>query len=346
MDIDFSPLSIKRVIIHQVVKQRRSDTKVPPTYSEVESHLDKDLRLFLKDRIITALGGNRSYQIVFDQSSSSPIQGLFAEWIAADSEFVEISKKIADHLNAIQTGRSPGGLVTIIVGTVSGTDCLAVLKLEKEEGARLEQTRIDGKNTFDMVHIRDLILSQKTRLFKIALFLRDGMSSHGFDGKLCDNQLTPNSGHDVAEFFLRDFLGCTHAGDPRAQTKEFFVTSQEFINGSIDDPTKKSQYELHLLSYLSKDSAEINPDRFAREHFAVADRQPFVDFLERNGVPNRTTRKDPSLIRSRLEKLTIEFDNDVRIIAKREKFSAAVALSNLGDGRTRAEVTGKLRRIR
>jgi nucleoid-associated protein YejK len=346
MVIDLSNIQIEKIIIHEVIKQPKSNTKIPPIYSEIESSLDDELRLFMKDRIVKSLSGKKSYQIIFDDKQKSPIPQLFDTWIKKPASFVSISKEAATHLNNIQNGRNPGGLVAVIEVKHQNRFCLAILKLEKEEGARLEQTSFKGKNTFDILHIRDLILSEKTQLFKIAIFFQNGLKDLGYDGKLCDNQLNANQHHDVADFFLRNYLGCTHIGDPRELTKVFFYETQNFINSKISDPLERSKTGLHLLSYLSKPLGDINATQFARDFLSEHDKQDYITFLSDNGVLINSFPKDNTMIKNKLNDLCIEFENGVKVIGKQDKFDANVSLSDAGEGKTKAEIIGKLKKVK
>ena len=345
MSFDLSSLQIKMVIIHQILKQPLHAKEKPPIYSDTESRLDDELRLFLKDRITGAIESDHAYEIFYENPDTSFLTRLIARAAGDPNEFVAISRELADHLNRVQTGNSPGGLVTVIQAELAGKFSLAILKLEREEGARLHRINANGKTTFDLRHIRDLILTEKTKLFKIALFAVDANEDYGFDGKICDNQLARVSNRDVALFFLKTFLGCKLAGDPKVDTRDFFNAVQEFINTQIDDPLIQSRYNLHILSYLSQDRAQLNPRLFAADCLNESHRQPFIDHLRSKGITSTAIQRDVSLISKKLEKMIIDFENDVRIIASKENFEDAVSLEKLPDGRTRAEVVSKIKRI-
>ena len=75
--------------------------------------------------------------MLFDDDSNSPIPEIIKILLDDDSDFVLLSKTIANHLNTIQSGRSPGGLVTIIIANIQNRKVVGILKLEREEGMRL-----------------------------------------------------------------------------------------------------------------------------------------------------------------------------------------------------------------
>ena len=93
------------------------------------------------------------------------------------------------------------------MGNIQNKKVIGILKLEREEGARLEQTHREGRPTYDILHLKDLILTEKTKLFKIGLFFKGAFEEFGYEGKACDNQLSYTSNREVAEFFLTSFLG-------------------------------------------------------------------------------------------------------------------------------------------
>lgn len=346
MPVDISRLDIERVIIHEIMKQSISEQKEPPRYSEIESSLNDEIRLFLKDKIIKTIGSSRSYEVVFEEDSNSPIPEIVRNLLNVnDSDFILLSKNIANHLNNIQSGRSPGGLVTIIRGNIQNRKVIGILKLEREEGARLEQTQREGRPTYDILHLRDLILTEKTKLFKIGLFFKGGVEEFGYEGKVCDNQLSYTSNREVAEFFLTSFLGCRLAGDPKVETKKFFSVSQEFFKEKIKDPIVQMKYNLHLLSYVSNEGRIINPRVFASSSLSTMHRQPYVNYLNEKGVQITDIIRDTSLIERRISKMILEFENDIKIIGSQEGFEQKVSLKTLEDGRTKAEVVSRIKNI-
>jgi hypothetical protein len=348
MPIDVSRLYIEKVIIHQIIKQTTSEQKELPHYSEIESPLDDEIRLFLKDKVIKTIGGSKSYEVLFEDKSNSPIpeivRGLLSNTGVPD--FILLSKKIASHLNSIQNRRNPGGLVTLIMGNIQSRRVVGILKLEREEGARLKQTQIEGRPTYDIHHLKDLILTEKTKLFKIGLFFNGGLEDFGCEGKVCDNQLPYASTKEVAEFFLTTFLGCRLAGDPKVETRDFFSASQEFFRGKIEDPIVQTKYNLHLLSYISNEGRTINSRQFASLNLHTDHRQPYINYLEEKKVRTGDIVRDISLIENRIKEMMLEFENGIKIIGNRDGFDQKVSLQNMDDGRTKAEIISKLKNIK
>jgi hypothetical protein len=105
---DLSQLRINKIIIHEVPRHLRSDTESAPSYSEVESPLNDELRMFFKDKIVETVGSSSAYGVVFDPSTASPVPGFVRAFVnGSDANFVEMSKQVAQHLHSAQGGASP-----------------------------------------------------------------------------------------------------------------------------------------------------------------------------------------------------------------------------------------------
>lgn len=342
MSLDLSLFIVEHIIIHEIIKQNLHSEKEPPIYSEIESSLNDDMKKYIKDKIIDSVGSTKSFEVIFEENTTSPIPECIKSLLNEQtSDLVQHSKAIADHLNLIQGGTSPGGLVTVVLGRIRQKRVIGVLKLEKEEGARLEQTTRDGLVTYDMLHLRDLILTEKTKLFKIGIFLGEAFE---FDGMVCDNQLSLTSNREVADFFLR-FLGCELMGDPKVKTKEFFITSQEFFKTQIPDPIRQMEYNIHLVSYVTSQTGTLNAKIFANTNLNIEHRQPYLTHLSNKNIKDGNFRKDNTLITNKIKKVIIGFESGVTIMGDKEPFKEKVRLEPIGDGRTRAEIIDNIRKV-
>ena len=126
-------LRINRIIIHEVPRHMRRDTESSPTYSEVESPLDDQLRIFFKEKLIETVGSSSAYQVEFDSEATSPVPQIVRDFLSGSHvSFVEMSKKIAKHLHDAQSGVSPGGLVTVVDCTVISSKAVGTAKMALE----------------------------------------------------------------------------------------------------------------------------------------------------------------------------------------------------------------------
>jgi hypothetical protein len=343
------PLAIKRIIIHEVPRHLRSDTKSSPTYSEVESPLDPELKMFFKEKIIETVGSSAAYDVIFNAATTSPVPQFVRELLSNKKvNFVDVSKKIAKHLHDAQGGASPGGLITVIDCTLGVNPAVGILKLEKEEGVQLRETMQGGLRTFDVNYIRDLILTRKTKLFKVGFFYPPAGDDRNGDpgGTVCDEQRGYMPRTEVAGFFLTGFLGCCLAEDPRISTKRFFLAAEDFLNRQIKDPVERTQAITHLLSELTNQKPKINLKDFARDHLTTQNRQPFLKHMEEEGFRTHTIVKNLELIESQTKKMALEFQNGVTVVGDREAFGKSVKVDRTSDGAARVEITGELKQVK
>jgi hypothetical protein len=343
MKSDLAFLRIKRIIFHDVPRSRvRESDSSALRLSEVESPITDEIALYLKNRIVNSMASSRSFDIEFDPETSSPVPKHVRTCLqgADPPTFVDVSQNMAKHLYTVQTGSNPAGLLALISGGIDATDAVAILKIEREEGARLDQDEVEGKKTFNILHFRDLILTENTRLFKIALFIG---SEDELDAGACDFQRGYTPIKEVADFFLRRFLGCRLAQDPEVQTKRYYDASVEFFNTRLkDQPLELAKCYNHLVSELSSQQGKINPKRFAQDYIAPTLRAAYLEHLAQRGAPAASFELKTALISQRLKKNLYEFACGIKLITPREGAERHLELSELPGGELRAEIRDRL----
>jgi hypothetical protein len=156
---DLGTFRIEKAIVHEVPQRYVRKGSGGPNLSEIESPLDQDLANYFERKVAGSLA-EAALDVLFDPTASSPIPDLVRDSVGSRKQsFVAISQDMAKHLHEVQTGVNPAGLLAVLQGTVAGRRCLAILKLEKESGVRVEQLQIDGKRTLSVLNVRDLILT-------------------------------------------------------------------------------------------------------------------------------------------------------------------------------------------
>ncbi len=221
---DLGRLRVKKIIVHAVPYHLASAVSGEPILSDVDSPLTPVIRNFFKERIASSLG-SAAYEVELDASAPSPVPRLILNNLAPKANgFVAMSQEMARHLYRCQTGNSPEGLLTVCGVSVADRSGIAILKLEKEEGARVELGETDGKRTFSVQHLQDLMLTKRTKVFKVGLFVQAEAGLNSVDGWVCDTQRSYDS--TVAHFFLERFLGCRLREQPEITTQRFFWAAE------------------------------------------------------------------------------------------------------------------------
>lgn len=338
--LDASIFQVEQAIVHDVPVRAVRGGGAVPAYSEIESELNQELRNYFREKIAGSLAA-QAFEVVFDTASSSPVPELVEALLGVPPvDIVAPSQGVAQHLHAVQTGVNPAGLLTLIGGTVKTRPAIAIMKLEREDGLRVRQTRRDGRKTFDMQTLHDLMLTQKTKVFKVGLFTRTA-DGQPIEGLVTDKQRGYEPKTEVADFFMR-FLGCSLKEAPNVVTKRLFVATEEFINERVPNPEDKAKYQIALMAELGNQSAEFKPREFAERHLDVSHRQPFIETLGVHQVPQVVVRKDTKLVQAHLSKLQFNFKSGVTVIAPTEGFDDHVSVEELDGGLTRLAVTDTL----
>jgi 37-kD nucleoid-associated bacterial protein len=299
---DLASLAIHRVIFHDVPRNpKRGAAQV--ILAEAETEVDAERCGHLKTRITRVLGSKSAYPILFDTSSSSPVPNhirSFTKQAREANDFVAVSQQFAQHLFELQNGAISSGLLCVLDIAASGLPGIVLMKLEREEGARLEFT---DKRTFAMSVLDNLVLTDGTRLFKTAMFVRTGADDDDFRSTACDSQLRISASDDMARFWLR-FLGCTFTLDPRVATQRFYDSALAFINEEITDAIHKNDLYEHLQSQMKAEKRMFSPKVFIEEFVPENYHEAFREHLKRHGAPLANFTKDASDIRGRLRRLS------------------------------------------
>jgi hypothetical protein len=301
---DLATLAIRRAIFHDVPRSTRGTEELGPILSETETTIDPARRSHLKNRLTRVLGSKSSYPISFNPNSASPVPAQirsFTKKHHALDEFVSMSQTLARYLFEQQHGAISPGLLCVLDVAVQHAAGVVLMKLEREDGARLELTEHTGKKTFDMSVLDDLVLTDGTRLFKTAMFLRAGKNDDDFSAAACDAQLKVTSTDDMAKFWLR-FLGCVFTVDPRVATQRFYESALRFINGVVTDPIQKNDLYEHLQSQMKAEKKTFSPRTFIEEFVPADFQKPLRDHLKAENAPLTAFNKDISDIKGRLRR--------------------------------------------
>ncbi len=327
-------LRIRHLIIHDVPNARLSPGQ-GPTLSETETELDTQRIQHLKNRLVSAMGSKAAYDIVFLQETRSPVPqavNTFTHRFSADV-FVQRSQDMARHLYDMQGGVISSGLLAVMDAAIGGHGAVVVIKIERQEGFQLELTHREGKSTFALAVLDNLVLTEGTRLFKAALFERTGTGADDFAAAACDSQKLVSTADDVAKFWLK-FLGCTVSEQPRVRTARFFATVVDFANEVVTDGVERNTLYEHLVSELKSQPHALSPRRFMEDYLPGNLRPAFQQFFEDKHVPMTQFSKDLQDVQNHLKRRTLITTRGVNITAPvAEDGTIEQGLIDVGDER-------------
>lgn len=342
--LDTSTIAIGRIIVHSIPKHKKGDFSVEPQYSEQESSLPDGLRVFFKDKVIQCLGSNKELRVKYDEENRSPVSTYINEIINSEgSDLIEQSKLMTKYLFEIQDGQNASGILVVIFGKINEKGACIIIKLERDEGAQLELDPIT--KSFNIKDVKDLMLTRKTKIYKVGLFIDKAKFKVNYDGSTADLQVDPKTKKVVTTWFIEKFLGCVPIENPKTTTKKFYDYTTTFIQ-SVEDPLKKAKYTQHLNSYLQKNTQRISAREFADEYLETPDKDNYSKYLKDKDFRMSEFPKDNDYIANKIKSITMLFANDIAIVGKKGTFEKNVKLELQNDGNTKAEIISKVKSIR
>jgi hypothetical protein len=301
---ELATLVVKHVVFHDVPNLNKTGGDAAPTLAEVETALDAERKQLLRDKLVTVLGSSKAYPVQFNPVSSSPVPGEVRKMTKGydGKVFIQASQKLAQYLFEQQTRAISPGLLCVIDVAVSGKSAIVFMKLERERGGRLElEENEDGKKRFAMSVFDNLVLTEGTRLFKSAMFLRTGADDDAFRATACDSQSSVTSSSDLAKFWIR-FLGCMFLVEPRVATQQFFDSALRFVNNTVTDPVVKAEIYDSLLTEIKSNKQTFSPKKFMEDYIPDDYQNNFKEHLQVEKIPLTAFEKDTADINTRLRR--------------------------------------------
>jgi hypothetical protein len=343
-----SQLNIEKTIIHEITPRTYAPPKDPELIlSNALSPLDDDLRAYFKERIVDSLK-LAAFPVKAKEERTSPTPELVHLHLTdPKSDFVALSQEIAKHLFAAQQRvRSSPGLLVVIAGKVDSGPAMVLLKLQKQQGLNLERTGPEGAETYNLDHLKRLMLTDETRVYKIALFEGDGVvQPDDICGEVSDKQRYSSPEKRMAAFFLDNFLGCEVRDDPTQMTNSYYVSGEKYLNEKVTAPEKQARYHRAFIADLASQAATVTPRKFAEEHLDKEDREAFLSTLKAEGVPTTQFAKDTELITSRLQEEEYVFNGGIRVRGTQEALEEHSEISEGNDKTLEMLITDRLKSV-
>ena len=339
--MDLDAFQLERLVIHDVPLPNVHGVDVILTDAPIE--LDADLRSYFREKIVDSLK-KRGLDVRANADQSAMVREAVAAIIANEGVLVARSQDLAQHLFAIQNHRNSEGLLAVATGTIGDQAVVSVLKLEREQGLRLQIVQQGSQTLADIEHLRNLTLTDKTKVFKTSILaLADPTDEMSLTGRVSDDQRGVRAGEGVATFFLSKFLGCELLTNPEIATRDFVSAVESFIN-DLDDQERKAEYHIALLATLQDQQLDISPATFGEQNLHNEDLDAYTVALEHVGLdPDVTFQKDLKLAHAKGFKWY--FEHGMLLVGKREDIESG-RLRVEGEGRQRVEILDAIKRMK
>lgn len=338
-------LILSRVCLHEVHRRADDKTIVPPTYANGLLNLPPLAKSAFVSRVIAAFKSSaQCMEMAIRSYGADSVIAIGLDLLDADdAEFALQSRRLADGLAGAQGSRQiPGGLVVAFDGTVGypSRPFFGVMKAELHEG--FLKTR-DLQATF----VSDLFLSPKTKLYKIGIFISDGVDPRpalpdGWIATVYDSAMTAAHRENAALYFHGQFLGLELPENSAQKVRQFFEQTKEFIRSV--DVSEEQRVDLYnsLYIYLKMDrSPTVQVSQFADAYLPDQVGTQYIAHMREQRFPERAIEKDLSEVSGSLKLRKFRFANKITLSGPPEAISQLVQVEAV----EAAEGQGKWTRI-
>lgn len=329
--LDTGAISVVEWIAHDIPRVALSKASTTPLkLSEVVSPYSPQVAEFFRLRISAALGGHKA-DIVENSQTTSPIPQAAKDYIAGAKNLIDVSQVLALHLRNSQTAAMSAGLL-VIARIEEGEDFgIAILKLEPQDGAQAKGQMINGKFTYGVSILTDLLLTKGTRVFKVAVFMMSDTDEKGvLNGRAVDSQnMTGTS--DLARFWLHTYLGFNLTENAELMTRRFLDAGEIFLNTQVKDPELRAKYQIAMMAELVNHSPNISVKSFATINLNESHRLAFVEAMVDAKIPRQPFPKDIELVKKHLENLSFVFKDGTSVITSSESINSGIVKVTQGE---------------
>lgn len=343
-------LTVGRICLHEVHRLGDDGNVVAPTYGTGLLQLHGPALDAFRARVIAAFKSNAQCMemSIRQHSVGSAVATGSALGALQDGQFVVASRQFADSLAAAQTSRAiPGGLVVVFDGTIGQpvTPFFAVMKAELHEGF-IKTTDLQAQ------FVNDLFLSPKTKLYKIGIFISDGVQPRqplpaGWSPIVYDSAMTASQRDAAATYFYSTFLGLDIPLNAAHQIKQFFEKTKTFIATSDLDPEAKVDLFNGLYTYLKLDQGNtVQTSQFADRFMPPDMADGYKRHMRQQHFPTSAVAKDLSEVRGSLRLRRFKFPGAITLSgppdAVRDLVSVSPLLGDGGEQWTQVTIRGRI----
>ncbi len=329
--INYSDLSVTRVIIHNILAKQRGQTHSSIEPSDEILNTDERVLLLLKKRLRDAAGRDaKAFEMEIEKTEHESFFDLAINIPGSSKdEFISSSISIAELLGSCQTRPNiPTSYLLIIDAIDSNTDrsIIIVIKAEPHEALRLSIA--EGKTHISVLD--EVFLSPSQKLFKIGIIYQKEANDDGSPNYGCflyDDQFRFDS--QPASYFYKEFLGFSDDKNAKIQTQKFYDKSFTFFINRVKDDELKMKLIGSLKNEIHDNTgALISPREFAITFIPSAGGLRDEYIRDVVGELSGTFMKDDILILSRLNKRNWNFEGNIEVRGPEEGFDRQVELIN------------------
>jgi hypothetical protein len=342
MTPDVTRLTVEKVILHHLPTIRSDSDVKSIIFSELPCLMDHTANQLLTDRIREMLQAADPLVITVDPEVNSPVPKAVISLLHDSTDMVTVSQDLALHLFKSQRLRSPETVFIILQGSFENRKCLILGKQDLNQGVQLHHTVLDEGRSFHLIPVDDLLFTDHLKSFKLGLFLSPAEDDHNLQGLLFDHQSTLTR-KPAAKYFLCDFLGCKLQSNNSVNTKNFYLSTQQFLSQNIDNSSKVFAISKALFQQLSSPDYSIDPIDFSRNHLPEELQDKFTAFMEERKVPLVPFTKDISLLEKDMNLIRLSLESGLQIRGDLQSILDSMVVSTTESGQVKIEIIDKIK---
>jgi hypothetical protein len=277
----------------------------------MESRLDAGLEFFLRDRL-TRTFSEAAQPIRRDEDIVTPTPELVIAALRAgpDADIVKPFHPLPALLMEVQAHNSPRGLLAMIRGSCGSARVLVVVKVEQERGLSFETYVDEGEVRVEVVIEDGLVFTDKTEVFKAALFY---IEDEELLGLLTDDQTGSIYRGPSSLYWLTDFLGCRYSREADVLTRSWIKATERLVKSDVTDPADKDTVLSAMLAELASNRTSIDPRRFIDNYVPDEHKDAARDRLLNEGAPNTRFPKSRDVSGKAPQKKRFVFDTGYEV---------------------------------
>lgn len=332
IDMQFENLRVSRIAVHEIYQRADDHSIKDPTYSEELEVLSPEAMGAFRLRMTDALsGGSQSIEMRIAKYDDESYLAFAEPLINSTNDvFLQGTKRIAYKLADSQKYRRiPGGMVIIFDGTVGATSTpyIGVIKAETQAGFRRS---LDGERTI-VEFLKNIFLTPATRLYKIGIFLFDGMQGPRPVGRrafVFDSNITSGNREAAAAYFYEGFLGCALPSDGAYETAKFFDLTKAFVRSSDLAPEKKRELIDSLFVFVrDEQDPTFTSDQFCDRYLPAELRDNYSTYMLSKKFTANAVVRDLGGMGNKLRRRKLNFGGDIQLSASPEALAEKVIIS-------------------
>lgn len=317
MDIDLRTLTVSQMYAHPVPLVA---SKIPQKLATKPSRLNATTRSRIEDNLRLSLSTQRLRLFPIDSDPDDPgtYQVIHNLIHSKQIKFKDASQWLARHLFDVQPGSSSPGMLLVAKATCNGVEALALMKVDNEKRVGTSEVEEQEDFSYDLDEVETLGIENK--VFKAALFVAtiNEAGEPALEIMASDNQAHGSDGRVLADFFLKNFLGCSHAEDPAIVLRRTTDVVMGHINDRIEDTFEKNRAMNGFLTTLDSADPTLNLDTIMSDWIPSEVQDELTVKLHKAGITAIEIEKDTSDL-DKAKYLSCVMSNGLRIIGPKDK---------------------------